>query len=36
MDRVLTVPELKPLSPKPFDLKMNNQPMKCCLKPSPR
>jgi general secretion pathway protein D len=28
LDRVLTVPELKPLSNKPIDLKMNNQPMK--------
>src|SRR5260370_13061998 len=28
LDRVMTVPELKPLSNKPIDLKMNNQPQK--------
>ena len=28
MDRMQTVPELKPLSSKPIDLKMNNQPAK--------
>src|ERR1022692_1314511 len=28
MDRMLQVPELKPLSSKPIDLKMNNQPAK--------
>src|SRR6185436_190657 len=28
LDRITTVPELKPLSAKPIDLKMNNQPMK--------
>ena len=28
MDRMQTVPELKPLSTKPIDLKMNNQPAK--------
>ncbi|HTM50112.1 MAG TPA: cohesin domain-containing protein [Bryobacteraceae bacterium] len=28
LDRVMSVPELKPLSNKPIDLKMNNQPMK--------
>src|SRR4029453_10127538 len=28
LDRITSVPELKPLSARPIDLKMNNQPMK--------